>query len=322
MRHLPRFSDRLAVSLAAAAIFSLLHSTTTSAASRPLVPGTGQKVANVGDDFEDPEWDYVFNGRKSSREQDGQSRKPLGYSKNGRWYEGPGRGHPDLIRRVETPAGGLEGSTGALMLATRHSGVLERPSRENGQDDLFMHVAGRIGGIIPVSRGPSAVIRVYVPPFDQWEDRTGASFGFRTTVRAINPKTRQKEAIWPGIFCHFNSETNRRVREDSANLIVRSGNRGNDYRGPALTPGWWTIGMSFTPDGRVHFYASEGIDDLTAEDHLGSHYCYGYRCVEFKDVFVDVFNANNGRDWSTPWIIDDPAVYVVKPTRKNIARRK
>ncbi len=292
------------------------------AASRPLVPGTGQKLENVGDDFEDPDWAYIFNGPKSSREQDGRARPPMGRSKNGRWFEGPGRGHPDLIRRVPTPPDGLEGSQGALMLATRYSGVLKRPSRENGQDDLFMHVAHRVGGVIPVSQGPSAVVRVFVPPFDRWENRTGASFGFRTTVRGINPKSGEREAIWPGLFFHFNSQTSRRVAEDSAYLIVRAGPRGNDYRGPKVEPGWWTLGMSFTPDGRVHFYASPGVDDLTEDDRIGSHYCYGYRCVQFKDVFFDVFNANNGRNWSTAWIIDDPAVYVARPRRRHIARRR
>ena len=292
------------------------------AASRPLVPGSGVKLKNAGDDFEDADWGYVFNGPKSSREQDGRMRKPMGYSRNGRWYEGPGRGHPDLIRRVTTPEGGLPGSEGALMMATRYSGVLKRSSAENGQDDLFMHVAHRVGGVIPIFQGPSTVVRVYVPPFDQWENRSGASFGFRATVRGINPKSREREAIWPGLFFQFNSETSRRESKDSAYLIVRAGERGNDYRGPRVTPGWWTLGMSFTRDGRVHFFAHQGVDDLTENDRIGSHYAYGFRLVQFKDVFFDVFNANNGRSWSTPWIIDDPAVYLANPPRRNVARRR
>ena len=83
-------------------------------ADPPLVPGTGQRVEQVGDDFEDEEWKYNFNGQKSSREQDNRERAPAGASENGRWYEGIKRGHPDIIRRVETPSGGLPGSKGAL----------------------------------------------------------------------------------------------------------------------------------------------------------------------------------------------------------------
>jgi hypothetical protein len=68
-----------------------------------LVPGTGQRVVKVGDDFEEPKWNYTFNNPKSSDEQDKQQRLPAGRSVNGRWYEGVMRGHPDVIRRVATP---------------------------------------------------------------------------------------------------------------------------------------------------------------------------------------------------------------------------
>ena len=32
---------------------------------------------------------------------------------------------------------------------------------------------------------------------------------------------------------------------------------GQDFAGPHITtPGWWTLGMSFSPDGQVHYYAA------------------------------------------------------------------
>ncbi len=49
----------------------------------PLVPGTGQKVPEVGDDFEAEPWDFVQNLPKSSEEQDKQKRLPTGKSTNG-----------------------------------------------------------------------------------------------------------------------------------------------------------------------------------------------------------------------------------------------
>ena len=77
------------------------------ALAEPLVPGTGVVVQMVGDDFESPDWRYVFNGEKASHEQDEQQRPPGGKSTNGRWYEGAKRGQPDVVRRIATPPGGL-----------------------------------------------------------------------------------------------------------------------------------------------------------------------------------------------------------------------
>ena len=34
--------------------------------------------------------------------------------------------------------------------------------------------------------------------------------------------------------------------------------------------------------------------------------------------FVNVANLDNGRTWSTPWVIDDPAVYVIPPQGQTV----
>jgi hypothetical protein len=34
---------------------------------------------------------------------------------------------------------------------------------------------------------------------------------------------------------------------------------------------------------------------------------------------VNVANLDNGRTWSTPWVIDDPAVYVIPPQGQTLA---
>lgn len=279
-----------------------------SAQAQVLVPGTGRALTEVGDDFEDPEWAYIPNNPKSSSDIDKQVRAPIGRSSNGRWSEGTDRGHPDIVRRVTTPEGGLEGSSGALLLASLWTGVPGRTSQKNQQDDFFMNVDSRVGGYIPVSKGPSAVVRVYIPPFEEWERRNGASFGFRATLRGAKPGSNQTEPYWPGMFFQFQPGRN---GDDRAYFIVRAGERGQDFRGPDIQEtGWWTLGMSFSPDGRVHYFARPGVDDLTSADHVASHHCYGFRARVFKTIFFDVFSANNGRDWSTPWIIDDPTIYL------------
>ena len=143
-------------------------------AASPVVPGTGVKLTNVGDDFEDLNWTFHPNFPKSSDEQDEQRRQPAGWSQNRRWYEGIKRGCPDLVQRVPTPTGGLEGSEGALLMRTIRSGIPGRPSYTMQQDDFICNVWQRLGNKIPVRQSPSCVVRVFMPPIKKWENRTGA----------------------------------------------------------------------------------------------------------------------------------------------------
>ena len=78
-----------------------------------------------------------------------------------------------------------------------------------------------------------------------------------------------------------------------------------------MTPGWWTLGMSVTPDGQVHYYAKKGVENLTRKDYLYSSLPYGYRAEKFATLFYNVVNNDDGRTWTTKWIVDDPAVYVL-----------
>ena len=286
--------------------------------SQLLVPGSGERLAQVGDDFEDPNWAYRFNPPKSTSNLDENTRNPTGSSLNGRWFEGALRGQPDIVQRVETPEGGLPGSTGALLLRSRDTGIPGRPSRQMQQDDFIVNVKQRIGGLIPVSWSPSCVVRVYLPPFEQWEDRTGNSFAFRAGCWGPGKKSDQEE-FWPGLFIYFYSSSDRRYPQDSAQLLIRSDERGRDIWGPKITEtGWWTLGMSFTPDGRVHYFAHPGLEDLTAADHIASHTPYSMPCRYFETFFFNVVSADNGRTWSTPWVIDDANLYSL---RSNFARR-
>ncbi len=288
-----------------------------------LVPGTGMKVRQYGDDFEDENWKFVHNFPKSSKEQDEQLRYPRGYSVNKRWFESPKRGQPDSILRVPCPPGGLPGSEFALALKSVNTGIPGRPSYEQQQDDLLMN-----GVAVPVSYLPSGVVRVYLPPFEQWENRSGAQFGIRadchTTkyedepvksrkgLRLFEKMTRQKveEPYWPGFFICFNSETDPKVSQDSAYILIRGDHLGREIPGPRISqPGWWTFGISVTADGQVHFYASPGVDDLTEADHITSQFSYGYQAERFSTIFFNSVTPDDGRTCSTEFIIDDPALY-------------
>lgn len=300
-------------------LLSIGVATASRADDQPFVPGSGVKVTQCGDNFESPDWRYIMNGPKASHEQDEQQRPPGGRSVNGRWYEGAKRGQPDVARRIATPPGGLPGSKGSLFLATKFSGIPGRPSGEQMQDDLLMSVESRLGRPIPVSWSPSCVVRVYLPDFHRWEDRSGASFGIRADVKGRTPDG-SIEPYWPGTFIMFRSETSSKYPQDFAQLMVRARPNGQDVPGPVINePGWWTFGLSFTPDGQVHQYARPGVEDLTEDDHLYSSFPYGNKCLEFNNFFFNVANMDNGKTWSTPWVVDDPELYVIPPQGQTIA---
>ncbi|MEM9657528.1 MAG: hypothetical protein AAF961_04120 [Planctomycetota bacterium] len=300
--------------------------------SRAVVPGTGTEIEFAGDDFEDPSWNFIHRMPKSSREQDEQTRGPKGTSVNGRWNEGPERGQPDQIETVAVPPFGLAGSERALLLRTLRSGIPGYNSNDVQQDDLVANCISRIG-TIPVSEIPSFTVRVYMPPFEEWENRSGPHFGIRgsasTTVTEKSggffSRTETKaEPYWPGMWINFRSETSRRNDSDSAYLTVRGNTRGQDFRAAEIKePGWWTFGMSFTGDGMVHYYAKPGIEDLTASDHITSQFPYSFRAERFRTYFFNVCNRNSGRTWSTAFVIDDPKLFVVHSRRvEQVVARK
>lgn len=285
---------------------------TIGSAADPVIPGTGVMIAGVGDDLEDPNWSYQPNFPKSSRNIDERENGPLGRSANRRWLEGPHRGTPDILERVPTPEGGLPGSEGSLLIRTLRPGIPGRTSAMSQQDDIMVSIDKRLGRSIKVSERPNCVVRVYVPPFEQWEDRTGASFGFRTDVWGTKPGQFKVEQYWPGIFINYRAARHSKDRRPSAYLTIRGDALGHDIRGPEVRPGWWTMGLSVSADGMCHFYAREGLEDLSQEDHLASYFCYGYRARHMDLFFFNVLTQDNGKVWSTPWIIDDPTFFAAE----------
>jgi hypothetical protein len=316
--------------IASIAIF-YIHSTYVHAQSGAFVPGTGMELTQVGDDFEDPDWNYIPNNPKSTEDINERQNMPIGKSSNGRWYEGVKRGHPDIVKRVETPLGGLPGSTGSLLMQSLHTGIPNRPSRTMHQEDFIGNVQYRVGGPISISQSPSVTTRVFLPPIDQWEKRSGPHFAFRvalnttkktqTQVLLFSSTKEEDEIYWPGLFILLDSKHQTGREHDSAYFRVRADRRGGDVMGPAITTtGWWTLGISMSANGMVHYYAKSGVDDLTANDYITSHYPYGYRCESFRSFFFNVVNGDDGKNWTTPWIVDDPKVFVLSGGR--IASRR
>ena len=327
----------LALCSLAACVLLLLNQDIHAGPGGSIVPGTGTLIDYVGDDFEDTDWSFVNNFPKSSREQDERLRGPTGYSVNKRWKEGPERGQPDHMKVVPTPPGGLPGSNYSLLMRTLNSGIPGTRTYTVQQDDLIANCISRLGTSIPVGDMPNVVARVYLPPADEWEDRSGPHFGFRISASTTATETVSKgffgsrsetkvEPYWPGMWIHFKSKTSRKVEEDSAFLTVRGNRRGQDVKYleiPQEKFGWWTLGMSVTPNGEIHYYAKPGVEDLTEADYITSQFPYSFSAQRFRTFFFDVCNKDDGTSWSTPFIIDDPELYLVNASRvaSNVKRK-
>jgi len=301
----------------------ILPATLGSGQSRGFVPGTGTAVEKVGDDFEDPNWSYVPNNPKSTEDINKNQNQPVGRSANGRWYEGVKRGHPDIVRRVETPEGGLPGSQGSLLMQSLYTGIPNRPSGVMHQEDFIGNVQNRMGGPISVNQSPSVTTRVFLPPIEEWEKRSGPQFAFRAALETTPPKKPllnfgpDKEGddgiYWPGFFLVLESKHQTKKSEDYAYWRIRAARNGGDFKGlQVTTTGWWTLGMSFTSDGMVHYYAKPGVEDLTTEDYVTSQFPYGYQALRFRSFFYNVVNGDDGKNWTTPWVVDDPTVFVMQ----------
>jgi hypothetical protein len=303
-----------------------------------IVPGSGQELTELNDNFEDANWLFNLNLPKASTNIDKVDRQPAGYSANGMWFESTYRGTPDFVKRVETPPGGLPGSHGAMAMQTLYSGVPGKLSQKFQQDDLLANVSQKLGFMIPAAWTPSYVVRVYLPPFEAWEQRNGSSFGFRADCQTILEKPtrvgrffrtggmhKEMEQYWPGFFIQFNAKNHpQHLTQNSATILIRSGERGEDIPGPTITQtGWWTLGMTITPDGKVHYYGHPGVANLTHRDHLYSNFPYGYKCLQTSTYFFNIVNQDDGRTWSTRWIVDDPKVFVAtRPYSPQTAQTK
>jgi len=54
------------------------------------------------------------------------------------------------------------------------------------------------------------------------------------------------------------------------------------------------------------------VDELTMDGDITSQFAYGDRTEWLRTFFFNVCAHDDGRAWSTPWVIDDPKVYFVK----------
>ena len=137
-------------------------------------------------------------------------------------------------------------------------------------------------------------------------------------------KETEMEPYYPGFFIAFTpaNDPSNKTGKPYANVLIRANQLGHEVAGPVITEtGWWTFGMSVSPDARCHYYASPGVDDLTAADHITSQFPYQIPGTHFNTIFFNVCSADDGKTWSTPWIIDDPKVFYATGGQNQQARQ-
>ena len=118
------------------------------------------------------------------------------------------------------------------------------------------------------------------------------------------------EPYYPGFFLQFNPKENSKNGQDSATVLIRANEFGQDITGPTLTQtGWYTFGMSVSPDAAVHYYIKPGVEDLTEADHITTLRPYGIPGTHFNTLFFNICSGDDGKTWSTPIVIDDPQIF-------------
>jgi hypothetical protein len=273
-----------------------------------LIPGSGTPIEVC--DFE----------RSSEHAEDvydyGAGRTGTGYGLCGSL-----RGVPENIVASPPQPGALPGSRRALYferedrarsrfyeenpeaVGTQVYGV---PDEEN-QDDFLLR-AGRF----VASDGLSITVRYFV---DLNRDAY-CSFALRSTGWFTDGREHQR--IYPAVWLYSADDGTGAFRDLRAFLRVAdfsTGDRGFYKRDLLLDlpdkEGWWTLGLAFSHDGDVHYFASPGSDELTPADYLtsGSVVAPGYWFVENLDAVVMISTSNFCR--SNPiQTMDDIQVYV------------
>lgn len=223
-----------------------LQTKTNETTNASGVLGRTDRLNELCDDFEDTNWSYNYQNHISN---------------NRLWRSGSGRGEPELLKRVTTPDGGKNGSTGALEIRT---GEIDRnddsdpPGDPSQEDFLTVEFKQKVERELTRADQPVFIVHVWLPSFDQWGDYY--SFGFRHECYSNNsPK------YYPSIWLRYNAPN-----FPGANFFFRIGTivTGDIYGGPIKQPGWWTLAIAFDENGIGHYYACPGTDVPTEKNKV------------------------------------------------------
>ncbi|MFN5533821.1 MAG: hypothetical protein ACK5F7_24985, partial [Planctomycetaceae bacterium] len=58
------------------------------------------------------------------------------------------------------------------------------------------------------------------------------------------------------------------------------------------------------------YYAHAGVEPLTEKDHISTQRPYGFTARRMTTFFFNVVTVDDGKTMSTPWVVDDPTLYL------------
>lgn len=271
-----------------------LQSRAEEANSLSGVLGRTVRLDVLCDDFEDKDWHYDYQKHVCYR---------------GFWRTDD-RGEPDLLKHVDTPIGGKVGSTGALEMRTNQNDN----DRDPTQDDLLtVEFKDKLGRELTRADQPVFIVRVWLPPFDQWN--IGLTiFGFRQTAR-LNDNSDYYQSIW---LAHNGHKPLFFLRNGIAYPNGTQVAFNDDRRYIVTQPGWWTLAIAYDEKGAGHYYASPSTDSPTERNRMVD--TTQFRTIGGIDSpFMDHMGYSffslgyPGEEKISPrFVIDDYEVWVVK----------
>lgn len=269
-----------------------LQSNAEETSSVSDVLGRTVRLDALCDDFEDINWSYnpqteVFN-------------KKL-------WRGGSGRGVPELLKRITTPDGGKDGSIGALEIRTNETEIY-KDNYPNQEDLLTAEYEQILKHKLTRADQPVFIVRVWLPPFDQWGDQR--SFGFRHESFLENgAKDQHYSTIWlvydrsikPKPFLKYRIGTNELFYEVYDPRLIEQ-------------DGWLTIayGHKIKKHKGIGIPTNKGvIDNITITSLLTK---YGKDALMMKYINYSFFSLGYPISGNTSprFVIDDYEVWVVK----------
>lgn len=237
-------------------------------------------VPELSDDFEDPNWEYDYDAKRST---------------NGRWFLTTSKGVLRKAETVDAPDGARSGSSRGLLLQSRFV------SGDNqAQSDLTSgrHL-DRLGRQLTKEETPMIIYRVYLPTLNLGQN----TIGFRLDARRApgDGSSNNNGAYYPSIFIQNRGTVNVGIRDG---LSFFHGDRNAKSLGKT---GWHTFAIGFDEDGVGHYYHKEGAGDITAADEFYQTSNWGAQASKMNEIsghFITIAYAQNGV--STPeFIVDD-----------------
>lgn len=237
------------------------------------IPGTGDIVQKL--DFEkevEGESDFSYNH---------------GWAGQGYGLTGTQRGAPESIKVVHTPSSNVFSGKKSLQFYSHNRNSqwrtdhhttgteYDNPDKEQ-QDDFFMPIIKKQGekGWVATDT-PAVLMHIYTEGISSTDEHQYTSLRM-PIVSKINRKYKGKNVRpwWPGIWIYQKPSSNKyiiKLRRPASSSMDVPFNFPEAKKIQEST--WWTLGLSITPDGNIHYFLTDSyVKNLTMKHYLTSSF--------------------------------------------------